>query len=217
MKKAIRVMIVEDHPEYREAVQHVLSKEADIKLVGLFGNANQALRSLQDPGEEMADVILLDLDLPGMPGFEAIPWIAQYAPEAKVIILSQSDREATVFLAIQRGVAGYLLKSSSMDEIKEGIRFVMQGGAVIEPTLAKYVLSELQRRKPVAEEEMKLTPREIDILTQVAEGLSQKEVAMHLKISVYTVAEHLSHIYEKLQVQNAPAAISKAFRSGILE
>ncbi|MDP4623645.1 MAG: response regulator transcription factor [Akkermansiaceae bacterium] len=218
MNKTIKVMMIEDHPEYREAVQHVLAKEKDINFVGVFGNADQALRSLQQENHsDLPDVILLDLCLPGMSGFEAMSWIVEYAPLAKIMVLSQSDKESEVFAAIQKGASGYLLKSSTMDEIKSGIRTVMTGGATLDPSIAKYLLNELRAQVSREQEDQALTPREIDILKLIAEGLSQKDIARQLKLSVYTVAEHLTHIYGKLQVQNAPSAVSKAFRSGILK
>ncbi|MGJ8642955.1 MAG: response regulator [Luteolibacter sp.] len=218
MKNPIKVMMIEDHPEYREAVQHVLSKEDDFEVIGIFGNANQALRELEkNTPEELPNVILLDLNLPGMSGLEAMQWIEKYAPEAKIMVLSQSDNESEVFMAIRNGALGYLLKSSSMDDIKTAIRTVANGGALLDPALAKYVLDEMKSGSLAPQEVVKLTPREIEILSMIAEGHSQKDISAMLKLSVYTIAEHLTNIYEKLHVKNAPAAISKAFRAGILK
>ena len=215
-KKSLKVMMVEDHPEYREVLQHFLDKDDDMEVVGVFGNANQALRFLQDGNDDFDGVILLDLKLPGMSGLEAMPWIKEYAPEAKVVILSQSDNETEVMHAIRRCASGYLLKSATMDEIKTGIRNVMNGAATIDPSLARYLLREIKNRSAPSHVEGKLTPREIEILSKIGDGLSQKDIAQHFNISAYTVAGHLTNIYEKLQVQNAPAAITAAFRKGIL-
>lgn len=218
MKNTIKVMMVEDHPEYREAVQHVLGKEDDFDLVGIFGNANQALRELEkNTVKDSPNVILLDLNLPGMSGLEAMPWIRKYAFDAKILVLSQSDNEAEVFKAIRNGALGYLLKSSSMDDIKTAIRTVAKGGALLDPALANYVLDELKSGSAASAEKVKLTPRELEILSMISEGHSQKDISIMLKLSVYTIAEHLTNIYEKFQVKNAPSAISKAFRAGILK
>ena len=217
MKNRINVMLVEDHPEYRETLEFVLGKEEDIHVTSQFGNTEQALRSLQDrTGNKAPDIVLLDLNLPGMSGLDAMPWFSKYAPDAKVIILSQSDMEADVLRAVQQGAAGYLLKSSTMDEITQGIRTVNNGGATLEPSLARFILNTLQPKLPKAAAESGISPRELEILTLVGDGLSQKEISKQLKISTYTVTDHLKHIYEKLHVKNAPAAISKAYRSGIL-
>jgi two-component system, NarL family, nitrate/nitrite response regulator NarL len=217
MNSRINVMMVEDHPEYRETLEFVLGKEKDINLISQFGNAEQALRSLQDQtGNKIPDIVLLDLNLPGMSGLDAMPWFSKYAPEAKVIILSQSDMEADVLRAVQQGAAGYLLKSSTMDEIKQGIRTVNDGGATLEPGLARFILNTLQPKLPKAAVESEISARELEILTLVGDGLSQKKISYQLKISTYTVTDHLKHIYEKLQVANAPQAISKAYKTGIL-
>tara|TARA_B110000908_G_scaffold97272_1_gene114869 strand:- start:39 stop:704 length:666 start_codon:yes stop_codon:yes gene_type:complete len=216
MKNRINVMLVEDHPEYRETLEFVLGKEKDIELISQFGNAELALRSLKDgsPGDQ-PDIILLDLNLPGMSGLDAMPWFKEYIPEAKIIILSQSDMHADVLRAVQQGASGYLLKSCTMIEITQGIRTVNDGGATLEPSLAHFILGTLQPQLPKAANETALTQRELEILTLIGDGLTQKQISSQLKISTYTVTDHLKHIYEKLNVANAPQAISKAYKTGI--
>ncbi|VGO19748.1 response regulator [Pontiella sulfatireligans] len=216
MKKQIKIMLVEDHPEYREILEFVFGKEKGLKLISQFGNAELALRNLQDGGQGTEpDIILLDLNLPGMSGLDAMPWFAKYTPDAKIIILSQSDHEADVLRAIQQGAAGYLLKSTTMDEITHGIRTVMDGGATLEPSLARFILKTLQPRLPKTATEEGISHRELEVLSLIAKGLSQKEISSQLKISTYTVTDHLKHIYEKLNVPNAPSAIDKAHRLGL--
>lgn len=217
MSKKIRILMIEDHPEFRETVAFVLNRSEDLELVSQFGNAELALRSLQDPKEDNdINIILLDLNLPGISGLEAIPWIKDYNPKSKIIVLSQSDAEADVLRAIQSGAEGYLLKSSTMDQIKQGIRSVNAGGATLDPELAKFVLHTLQTKLPKDKDKtIDLTKREYQVLEAVADGLSQKQVGTKLKISSYTVTDHLKNIYDKLKVQNAPQAIAKAYRSGI--
>ena len=216
MKNRINVMLVEDHPEYRETLEFVLGKEKDIELISQFGNAELALRSLKDgsPGDQ-PDIILLDLNLPGMSGLDAMPWFKEYIPEAKIIILSQSDMHADVLRAVQQGASGYLLKSCTMIEITQGIRTVNDGGATLEPSLAHFILDTLQPQLPKAANETALTQRELEILTLIGDGLTQKQISSQLKISTYTVTDHLKHIYEKLNVMNAPQAIGKAYKTGI--
>ena len=130
MTKNIQIMLVEDHPDYREVIELSLLSEPDMQMISKFGAAEVALRSLEDRSTlTKPDVILLDINLPGMSGIKALPWIKKYSPTTKVIMLTQSDMEADVVQAIQSGAAGYLLKSASIEEITQGIRTVMANGA----------------------------------------------------------------------------------------
>jgi len=217
MKKIIKVMLVEDHPEYRETLAFVLGKEKGMELVSQFGNAELALRSLRDaPRDRQPDVVLLDLNLPGISGLEALPGFSEDAPQANVIILSQSDREADILRAVQQGASGYLLKSVTMNEITQGIRTVHNGGATLESGLAQFILQTLQPKLPKAPDEMPISPRELEVLALIAEGLPQKQIGDALQISAYTVTDHLKQIYKRLNVVNAPQAISEAYKTGIL-
>lgn len=217
MSRNIRVMLVEDHAGYRETISVVLENQADMELAGQFGTAEIALRTLQDQaGDNLPDVILLDLNLPGMSGLEAIPWIRKYAPETEIIILTQSDKAAEVRRAISEGASGYLLKSATVKQITEGILTVVDGGASLDPEVARFVLNELRNQTAPQATGKPLSERELEILELLSEGLAKKDIAARLDIAVTTVAYHVKHIYEKLNVSNAPAAIGKAYRSGIL-
>jgi DNA-binding NarL/FixJ family response regulator len=130
-------------------------------------------------------------------------------------VLTQSDREADVLRATALGAAGYLLKSSTVSQIKEGIRTVVAGGASLDPTVARFLMNNLQARLPKAKLEGTLTDRELEILALLAEGLVKKEIGDRLGISYPTVDSHVQHIYEKLNVHNAPAAVNIAHRLGI--
>ena len=219
MQQPINVMLVEDNPQYSEVIELALGEESDIDLVARFGTAEMALRSLSGKtGSSVSpDVILLDLRLPGRDGLEALPDFLATAPEAKVIILTQSDAESDVIRAISLGAAGYLLKLATVDEITEGIRAVMQGGAPIEAHVARFLLASLKSYLPPGDRENQLTLRELEVLRLLGEGLVKKEIAERLSISYGTVDTHVSHIYHKLSVSNAPAAISKAYQLGILQ
>lgn len=216
MKNPVKVMLVEDNPEYRKVIRMALARDAEIELSSEFGTAEIALRSLRDgsvPGTP--DVVLLDLRLPGMGGLDALPEFAQCIPGAKIIVLTQSDREADVLRAIALGASGYLLKSSTVSQIKEGIRTVVAGGASLDPTVARFLMNNLQALLPKAKMEGTLTDRELEILALLAEGLVKKEIGARLGISYPTVDSHVQHIYEKLNVHNAPAAVNIAHRLGI--
>ena len=217
MKNPINVMLVEDSVAYRKAIARSLGVEPNIELVSEFGTAEIALRSLQDTADQMApDVILLDLNLPGMSGLEAIPRIKKYAPNTEIIVLTQSDRESDVVQAVSAGASGYLLKSTTRDQLEDSIRTVVEGGATLDPSVARFLLRSMQHAAPEqTSEDDALTERELEVLKLIGEGLSKKMVANQLGISPKTVAIHAGHIYEKLNVPNAPAAISKAYKTGI--
>ena len=219
MSDPIRVLLVEDHPEYREVVEMALDLESDMEMIGEFGTSERALRFIQDrSGLSMPDVILLDLNLPGIGGLDAIPRFTKELPDVKIIILTQSDRENDVLKAISLGAAGYLLKSATVSQIKDGIRSVLKGGASLDARIASFVLSSLKSKLPAdVNEESPITERELEVLKLMAEGLPKKNIADQLKISPNTVVTHVTHIYEKLNAQNAPSAIAKAFRMGILD
>jgi DNA-binding NarL/FixJ family response regulator len=217
MAKPINIMLVEDHPEYREVIEMTLDLEPELLLTSQFGTAEMALRSLQRlETRKIPDIILLDLNLPGMGGLEAIPFFNSAVPDAKIIVLTQSDREADVLKAISLGASGYLLKSSTTKAITAGIHTVVKGGATLDAKVAKFILQTLKTKLPKKEEESPLlSKREQEVLTLLAEGLAKKEIAERLRISTTTIVTHVNHIYEKLNAPNAPAAINKAHRLGL--
>ncbi|CAA6677756.1 MULTISPECIES: response regulator transcription factor [unclassified Lentimonas] len=216
--QTIKVMLVEDHPTFREAIELSLAEEPDIELVGQFGAAEVALRNLQDAKNGIhPDVILLDLNLPGMSGIKALPWIKQYSPDTRIIVLTQSDKKADVLSAIHSGANGYLLKSAPIEEITQGIHTVMRGGASLDAEVANLILNQIQSSPLQSESLALLTPREADILHRLGDGLLKKEIADELEISAHTVAEHVKRIYIKLEVKNAPAAVAKAYKTGLFD
>ena len=211
-----KIMLVEDHPEYREVIELTLSREPNMELTSQFGTAERALRHAQDANHsDRPDVILLDLNLPGMSGLESISWFKDYTPKTKVIVLTQSDKEADILRAIKLGASGYLLKSSSVAQIKEGIKTVMNGGASLDSSLAKFILNTVKSNISESGTTQALSNREMEVLTLLAKGDSKKEIAAQLGISNTTVITHVGHIYEKLNARNAPAAIAKAYQVGI--
>ena len=216
MKSPIKVMLVEDHPGYREVITRALKNEKRIELISQFGTAEIALRSLQEMStRNVPDLILLDLNLPGLSGLEALPYFKQSIPDTEVIILTQSDKKSDILNAISLGAKGYLLKSSTANHIREGIKTVMAGGASLDPGVATFILNTLRGRPKEAVLEKDLSEREMEVLSLLGEGLVKKEIASELGISITTVADHVRHIYEKLEVQNAPAAVNRAHRLGL--
>jgi DNA-binding NarL/FixJ family response regulator len=209
-------MLVEDNRDYRSVIEHALEVEPDIELISQFSTPEIALRSLEDhKTRKVADLILLDLRLPGMDGLEALPWFQKALPDAKVIILTQSDAEADILKAIKLGAAGYLLKSTRADQLIDGIRNVMSGGASLETGVARLIIETLQTKLPDSEPKELLSKREFEILTLLAEGLVKKKICEQLNLSYSTVDTHVAHIYNKLNASNAPAAVSRAYKLGL--
>lgn len=216
MSKATRIILVEDSQDYRDIITLTLGAESDIELIHQFGTSEAALRELKAmPEAKKCDLILLDLRLPGMSGLEALPHFREALPDVPIIVLTQSDNEADVLTAISLGAAGYLLKSSTLDKLTEGIRTVMAGGAALDGSIASFILQTLQTKLAPKEINHTLTRRELEILTLISDGLVKKEIAEQLAISFATVDTHIRHIYEKLNVQNAPSAVRKAFNLGL--
>ena len=211
----IRIMLVEDNTGYREVVALAITEQNDMTLSGQFGTTEIALRELgATPASEQPDILLLDLRLPGMNGLAAIPLFHAAAPATRIIVLSQSDDPHDITQAITAGVSGYLLKQASLNELTDGIRTVASGGASLDKDVARYILKTMQQ--PVIAEEDLLSEREQEVLKLLAEGLAKKEIAARLELSYSTVDSHVTRIYEKLDVRNAPAAVGKAFRTGLL-
>lgn len=208
-------MLVEDNKDYREVVSLAIEEEPDIEIMDQYGTTEIALRSLQSLSVPRPDIILLDLRLPGMGGLDSVRYFREYAPKAKIIILTQSDQEADVLRAIMLGAAGYLLKSARVKEIVDGIRLVHQGGASLDPSVAKFLLQNLQSRLPKENFDIGLSDREMEILKLLSEGLVKKQIAEKLAIGYATVDTHVGHIYEKLHVNNAPSAVGKAYKLGL--
>lgn len=218
MKMPTRIMLVEDNEEYREVIQFAVNREEDLELFSQFGTAEMAISSLTKIRSKLfPQVILLDLRLPGLSGLEAIPYFQGRIPEAKIIFLSQSDSESDVVRAIALGASGYLLKSSTVQQVTDAIRTVMQGGASLDASVAKYLVKSLQGRpKPLASNKL-LSDRETEVLELLSDGLQKREIAEKLHISYPTVDAHVRHIYEKLNVKNAPSAVRTAYRMGIFD
>lgn len=216
MTKKIRIAVVEDHPEYRETIELALGGVDDLELLTTFGTAERALKHYEKEGSDSPEVLLLDLMLPGVSGLSALAGFKALLPNTRIIILTQSDNEADVIRAISLGASGYLLKSSTVRQIIDSIRSAHSGGMPLDPDVARYIINTMRDKLSVKEQQNLLSSRESEVLELLAQGRVQKEIAEELGISPTTVITHVGHIYEKLDVKNAPAAVAKAFGLGIL-
>ncbi len=205
----IRVLVVDDHPVVREGLVGMLEDEQDFQLAGAAGSAEDALAMV---ATAQPHVILLDLELPGMSGVDAIPRLAAAAPEAGIIVLTAYDTDERVLGAIKAGARGYVLKGASVDEIARAIRAVHAGGSYLASRIAAKVLTQV--RAPGRS--TSLSARERTVLQKVAAGRSTKQIARELGIAERTVKFHVSSIMNKLGADTRAQAVALAARRGIL-
>jgi DNA-binding NarL/FixJ family response regulator len=205
-------MIVDDHPMWREAVARDLI-EAGFDVVATPGEGAQALRAA---GAVRPDVVVLDLQLPDMPGVEVTHGILTACPESRVLILSASGEQQDVLDAVKAGAAGYIVKSAGRAEFLDAVRRTAAGDAVFSPGLAGLVLGEFRRlAASPAPDAPRLTEREAEILGMVGTGLSYKQIAERLVLSHRTVQNHVQNTLNKLQLHNRVELVRYAIEHGL--
>ncbi|MFK5922697.1 MAG: response regulator transcription factor [Verrucomicrobiota bacterium] len=212
-KAPIDVWVIEDNETLRRTVARVLGREKDMECSNQFDRCEDAFKVLVDGARPQ--VILLDLGLPGMSGIEGIERIKASLPDIEILVFSVFDDNDRVFRAICAGASGYLLKTSSMTEIPEAIREVMAGGAPMNARIARRVLEMFSKVAP-SNKDYGLTVRETEVLDQMVEGLTKKEIADRLDLSFHTVDKHIRGIYSKLHVNTMTGAVAKALKEGLL-
>jgi len=201
MSERIRVAVVDDHPLFREGVAHTIRGSGFLEVVGEGASADEAVHLVED---EMPDIVLLDVSMPGG-GIEAARAIARAFPIVKIVMLTVSESDEHVAQALEAGAAGYVLKGTSGKDLINTMRAVSRGESYVTPDLAARLLT-ISKRKPqgagVDGEFADLTRREEQVLDQVAQGLTNKEIAKNLGISEKTVKHCMTNIMQKLQVRN---------------
>ena len=210
----LRVWLVEDHTAFAGGVERVIDAIGGMSCTGSFRSAETALAAL-DRGE-VPDVVLLDVQLPGIDGISALPLLRMRLPGLPVIILTVFDDAEKIFRAVCAGASGYILKSAGSGPIGEAIRQVMQGGSPMTPEVARKVLDAFARLDHGGGQDYHLTDREREILRLMADGLVKKEIAESLGCSVHTVSTHLQRVYEKLHVSTNTGAVAKALRERLI-
>jgi DNA-binding NarL/FixJ family response regulator len=209
----IRVVVVDDHPIFRRGLLGALEDAADVDVVGWAGNGDDALAVIADTA---AQVVLLDLNLPGLNGIEVASRLTAQGFDGAVLILTMYEDEAAVMAALGAGARGYLLKGAMQDEILAGIRAVASGGMVLGSAAASAVASRLSGASPSRPgKELGLTEREAEILSLMADGRRNTEIARTLFLSEKTVRNHITSIFTKLGVTDRAAAVTRAREHGL--
>jgi DNA-binding NarL/FixJ family response regulator len=209
----IRIWIIEDERDFREMLREMLDGTEGMVCDQTFGSVEAALPAFTDGNHP--NVVLVDLQLPGANGIEAIKHLKASFPEVHTVVLTISDDRTTVFNAICAGASGYLVKNDPIEKVVDGIRLVCQGGSPLSGTIASMVLSVFQGARDSGGE-CELTARETEILRMLSQGISKKEIVDELSIASHTVDFHLRNIYEKLQVHSQAGAVGKALRKGLI-
>jgi len=201
----IRILIADDHLVVREGLVAILNRQSDMTVVGEAGNGHEALEQWRT---HRPDVTLMDLRMPEMSGVEAIIAIREEDDKASVIILTTYDSDEDVYRGMRAGAKAYLLKDAHREELLNCIRAVYAGKTVVSPGVAAKLASRLR--------EERLTPRELDILTLVGQGLSNKLIARALDITEGTVKTHVKNVLEKLDATSRTEALAVAARRGLI-
>lgn len=202
------VWLIEDHADSRRVLARVLNRAATVQCPCAFASCEEALTALRT--NPRPDVILLDIGLPGMSGITGIRHIKAVSPTTHVIMLTVFDDQEKVFNAICAGASGYLLKTADEDAVTGAIQEVLDGGAPVNPRVARLVLNMFASRSAPPAQNYGLSDREREVLELMVQGLVKKEVADRLHVSYHTVDNHFRSIYTKLQVHTRGSAVARA-------
>jgi DNA-binding NarL/FixJ family response regulator len=201
-KEPIHVVIIEDDETIRHGFTYLINASQNYKVINSYPNVESALPNL---AADKPHVVLLDIELPGIKGIDAIPKIKHILPKTHILMLTVYDNEDNVFNALTKGAAGYLVKSDSTEKIMDAIQEVVNGGAPMSMNVAKIVIKSFHKNQ-----NSPLTRRETEILEQIANGKSRSKIAKQMFIDLETVKSHIKHIYVKLNVHSREDAIKEA-------
>jgi DNA-binding NarL/FixJ family response regulator len=212
----IRVLLVDDQPLVRAALQMVISDAPDLELVGEAGGGAEAVRLV---AELRPDVVVMDLRMPGMDGLEATRRIVDGAGPARVLVLTTFDDDDNVYAALRAGACGFLVKDMALDDILDAVRVVAAGDALLAPGVTRRLIEEFARRPPTGSRPPALdgvTERETEVLALVGRGRSNTEIAAELHITVATVKTYVSRLLTKLDARDRIQLVIIAYDAGLV-
>ncbi len=215
MNELIKILIIEDNRFIRQGWETILNAQSDFSVTGTYGSCEEAFK---DESIGAADIVLMDIGLPGMSGIEGVKYLKEKHPKMIIVMCTVHDDDEKIFDAICSGAIGYLLKKTSPAELITALRDAYNGGSPMTPSVARKVIASFQK-KPIKSdtgESIKLTDKEEQILNLMAEGKSYSEIANEVFLSVDGVHYHTRHIYEKLHVHSRNEAIAKGIKNRII-
>lgn len=218
MPETIRLIIVDDHAMIRKGLNQMLSMEEGLAIIGEVGHGDEVIEKVLTL---KPDVVLMDINLPGKNGIELTRELSRKASEIKVLALSVDGDQYHISQMIRAGASGYILKDANVETLTEAIKTVARGDAYLPPQLLSKVLDEYRRtsvieKKVALPEDLKLTPREIEIISHIAHGESNREIAKKLFISEKTVKNHVSNILRKMNLEDRTQVAVYAYRTGLI-
>ncbi len=210
-EKQIRVVIIEDHTDFRNGLERMLSSTSTMQVVGAYSSVEKGLVNFPE-----CDVLLLDINLPGKSGIESIHLFKKENPSLQIVMMTGLDDDDNIFNAILAGADGYLLKKTPPVRVIASVEDAAAGGTPMTPYVARRVIEHFKQNAPV-QNDYQLTDREKEILSALVQGSDNREIGEKLFISYETVRNHLKHIYEKLHVNSRSQAVSKALTERIVK
>ncbi len=207
MDKRIQIFITDDHPIVRDGLRSILETQADFEIVGEAGSGQKTIEQL---GNLEADVLFLDLGMPEMNGVAVIEALQAQQHPIRIIVFTVYDTDERILSAIKAGAKGYLLKGAAREELFNAVRVVYAGGSLLQPVVASRLMAHISK------DSAQLTPRELEVLQLLGQGLTNQEIATRLFISERTVKFHVSAILSKLGATNRTEAVQLALRQGLI-
>lgn len=209
MNGRIRIVLVDDHPVVLDGLEAVLGTQPNLEVVGRAGSGTEAIETVR---LLRPDLVLLDLEMPGLDGVEVLRRLREFADPPRVLVFTAFDTDDRILAAVRAGAAGYLLKGTPRRELFDAVRIVHSGGSLLQPVVASKLLEQVRNEAPSDS----LTARELEVLRLLARGLQNKEIATELSVTERTVKFHVSSVLQKLGAGNRTEAVSTAVRQGLI-